>query len=275
MTQIPIKILNDGNQIPMIGLGTWMLNDKTQCVNAIRLALKIGYRHIDTADIYKNHEYIQEAIKDFDRSKLFITSKLWLDFLDPKLVESECDRALKELGLDYLDLYLIHWPDRTKPLDEIILEMYKLQKKGKIKSVGVSNFTIHHLQDLLNENIKIALNQVEFHPFLNQESLLDFCNKHSIAITAYSPLARRKVYYDPTLREIGLKHSKTPGQISLRWLIQMGIIVIPKASIESHLKENFKIFDFELSSEDMIKIDEISKIRPKRLIDLDFSDFEY
>ncbi|MFA6118933.1 MAG: aldo/keto reductase [Parachlamydiales bacterium] len=269
-----MKKLNDGNEIPMIGIGTWMLSD-AKCIDVIRYALKIGYRHIDTADIYLNYEMIREAIKGFPREKLFITSKIWRDFLDPKLIESRCDKALIELGLDYLDLLLVHWPDRTKPQDKIFNELYKLKDKGKIKSIGVSNYTIHHLQDLLDMKIKIAVNQVEFHPFLNQESLLNFCNRHSISLTAYSPLARGAVVKDPEIKRIGNKYSKSATQVSLRWLFQKDIIVIPKAASEKHVKENFEIFDFQLADEDMKKIDEIGLIRSKRIINPEFSDFEY
>ncbi|NGX62688.1 MAG: 2,5-diketo-D-gluconic acid reductase A [Candidatus Anoxychlamydiales bacterium] len=269
------KKLNDGNEIPMIGIGTWQLTEQEIGINALKYALKIGYTHIDTADIYGNQDIVKEAIKGKNREKLYITSKLWREFLDPKLVESECDKALMELDLDYLDLYLVHWPDRTKPLAEISYEMSKLKEKGKLKSFGVSNYTINHLQELLDQGIKVAINQVEFHPFLNQSSLLDFCNRHSISVTAYSPLARRKVFHDPDIKQISKKYSKTGGQIALRWLIQKDIVVIPKASSEKHIKDNFEIFDFELSISDMQKIDEIGKIRPKRLINPEFGDFEY
>lgn len=132
------KKLSDGNELPMIGIGTWQQTDKEKCVNAIRHALKTGYCHIDTADIYGNHEFIKEGIKGFSREKIFITTKLWRDFLDPKLVESECDRALMELGVDYLDLYLIHWPDRSKPLNEILKEMLKL----KALELAIARLTI-------------------------------------------------------------------------------------------------------------------------------------
>jgi 2,5-diketo-D-gluconate reductase B len=269
------KKLYDGNEIPMIGIGTWLQTDKEKCINAIKYSLKIGYRHIDTADIYGNHQYIKEAIEGFDREELFITTKLWKDFLDPKLVESQCDKALMQLGLDYLDLYLIHWPDRQASLDEVYSEMLKLKDKGKVKSVGVSNYTINHLQDLLNQNKKIAVNQIEFHPYLNQDAMLSFCNKHAIAITAYSPLARRKILNDPDIKQIAKKHSKSTAQISLRWLVQKDIIVIPKATSEKNIKENFEIFNFQLDEDDMKKIDQIGKTRPKRIIDPDFSDFEY
>jgi len=270
-----LKKLNDGHEIPMIGLGTWQQIEKDNCINAIKYAIKIGYRHIDTADIYGNHELVKEGIKGFNREKLFITTKLWRDFLDPKLVESECDRALMELDLDYLDLYLVHWPDREKPLAEISFEMSKLIEKGKVKSIGVSNYTINHLQDLIDQGIKIAVNQVEYHPFLNQETLLNFCSRHSISVIAYSPLARGQVFNDSDVIDISKKYSKTPGQITLRWMIQKDIIVIPKATSNKHIKANFEIFDFELSSEDIKKIDEIGKIRPKRFINPEFADFEY
>lgn len=269
------KKLNDGHEIPMIGIGTWLQTERDNCINAIRYALKIGYSHIDTADIYGNHNLVKEALKGQVREKLFITTKLWRDFLDPKKVESECDKVLMELDLDYLDLYLVHWPDRTKPLAEISYEMSKLKEKGKVKSIGVSNYTINHLQDLIDQGIKIAVNQVEYHPFLNQEALLDFCNRHSISLIAYSPLARRKVFHDPDVQQIAKKLSKTPGQVTLRWLIQKDIVVIPKATSDQHIKDNFEVFDFELSKEDMTKLDEIGKIRPKRLISPEFADFEY
>lgn len=269
------KKLNDGNEIPMLGLGTWQQTDKKYCIEAIRFALKAGYKHIDTADIYGNHEFIEEALKGFSREKIFITTKLWRDFLDPKLVESECDKALMQLGLDYLDLFLVHWPDRQKPLAEISYEMSKLKEKGKVKSIGVSNYTINHLQELINQGIKIAVNQVEYHPFLNQQELLDFCTRHTIAITAYSPIARRKVFHDPDIIEIAKKLSKTAGQITLRWLIQKDIIAIPKATTEEHIKENLAIYDFSLSETDMQKIDHIGKLKRERLINPDFSDFEY
>ena len=270
-----LKKLNDGNEIPMIGMGTWQQTEKDNCIKAIKYAIKTGYRHIDTADIYDNHELVKDGIKGFSREKLFITTKLWRDFLDPKLVESECDRALMELDLDYLDLYLVHWPDRTKPLAEISYEMSKLIEKGKVKSIGVSNYTINHLQELIDQGIKIAVNQVEYHPFLNQEALLNFCTRNSISVVAYSPLARSEVFNDPDIKHLSKKYSKTPGQISLRWMIQKDIIVIPKATSEKHIKDNFEIFNFELSIDDMKKIDGIGKIKPQILINPEFADFGY
>lgn len=275
MQKVLLKKLRDGHEIPMIGLGTWQQIEESTCIKAIKYALEIGYRHIDTADIYGNHELIKEAIKDFVREKLYITTKLWRDFLDPKKVESECDKALMQLGLDYLDLYLVHWPDRTKPLADISYEMSRLKEKGKVKSIGVSNYTISHLQDLIDQKIEVAVNQVEYHPFLNQEELLKFCTRNSIAITAYCPLARKKIFDDFDIELIAKKYSKKPNQIILRWLIQKDIIAIPKATSENHIKQNIDIFDFELSGIDMEILNNISKTRKKRIINPDFSDFEY
>ena len=270
-----LKKFDDGNEIPMIGLGTWQQTDEITCTKAIKEAYEIGYRHIDTADIYENHEFVGKAIKTLPREKLFITTKLWRDFMDPKLVESEVDKCLMQLDLDYLDLYLIHWPDRTKPMADILYEMIKQKEKGKIKSVGVSNFTVNHLQDLLDQKLKFEVNQVEYHPFLNQEGLLHFCNRHAIALTAYSPIARGEVNDDPDLKSLAIKHKKTPSQIALNWLIQKDIIVIPKSSSKKHLKENFEIFNFHLEPDEIKLIDKISQIRRKRIINPDFADFEY
>ncbi len=272
---VPIKKLEDGNEIPMLGLGTWQQTDESKCINTIKEALKIGYRHIDTADVYGNHKYIAKGIKDFDRSKLFITTKLWIELLDPKKVESICDRYLMELDTDYIDLFLIHWPNRGSPLLDVTYEMTKLKEKGKVKSVGVSNYTIHHLQDLIDQKLHVAVNQVEYHPFLNQEDLLKFCEKNAIAVTAYCPLARGIILKDPNILNMAKKYRKSPSQISLRWLIQKDIIVIPKASSHEHLKENFEIFDFEISQEDMLVIDNIGKVKRKRIIDPDIGDFDY
>ncbi|NGX56017.1 MAG: putative oxidoreductase [Candidatus Anoxychlamydiales bacterium] len=269
------KKLLSSTSIPMIGLGTWLQDEETKCISAIKDAFKIGYTHIDTADIYKNHIYIAKAIAHKNRKDLFITTKLWIDFLDPKNVESEVDKCLMQLNLDYLDLYLIHWPDRTKPIIDVYYEMTRLKEKGKIKATGVSNYTINHIQDLLDQKLVPEVNQVEFHPYLYQKDLLDFCNRHSIAITAYCPIAREKVFEDKELIAIGKKYNKSPSQVSLNWIISKDIIVIPKASSINHLKEDFDIFNFNLSAEDIKIIDEIHYKRGSRLINPEFADFEY
>lgn len=181
--------------IPSLGLGTYDLRNK-QCTKIVQEALKIGYRHIDTADVYDNHKAVGKGIHGFERSELFVTSKFFLDLINPKKVEASvlktCNKALKELGLEYLDLYLIHWPDRTYPMSEIFKAMEKLVSSGKVRHVGVSNFTIHHLEDLHRDGCRPQANQVEFHPYLFQKSLLEYCHHHKILLIAYRPFGKRK-----------------------------------------------------------------------------------
>ena len=271
---VKVKTLADGIKIPTLGIGTWLLQGQ-KCIDVVKKALEIGYRHIDTAYIYENHEAVKEGMRGFERKNIFITTKLWYEHLDPEKVDHFCDISLKQLGVDYVDLFLIHWPKKGMPICKTLEKMFNLKDKGKIKSVGVSNFTIHHLQDILKEGYRPSLNQVEFHPYLNQKDLLSFCSKNGIAIGAYSPIARGEVFEDTLLQSMGEKHSKTAGQITLRWLLQKGLIVTPKASSEEHLKENFNLFDFELEEIDMNILENISERHPKRIIAPEFSEFDY
>lgn len=272
--KMPNKKLNDGVEIPVLGLGTWQQEGK-KCIEVVKNAIEIGYRHIDTAYAYYNQDMVAEGIKGFPREKLFITTKLWKDHLYPNKVEFACDECLKQLKTDYIDLFLVHWPDNYRKMVEIVEEMHKLKEKKKIRSVGVSNYTIHHIQDLLDKNVKVSVNQVEFHPYLYQKELLEFCNKHDIAVTAYSPIIHGKAIKDPVLIEIGKKYNKSPTQVSLRWLIQKGLIVIPKATSKEHLKSNFEIFDFKLDEDDIKKIDVNSKEKEERTIIPKFQEFDY
>lgn len=268
---LPKKKLKDGNEIPVLGFGTWQI-EKEECTQAVKDALEIGYRHIDTAFAYYNESYIAPAIKSHPREKLFITTKLWRDFHDPKKVEEGCDISLKDLQTDYLDLLHIHWPEHKTMLDTLA-EMVKLQEKGKVKSIGVCNATKHHISDIVEAGIPIVMNQVEFHPFLYQKELFDFCQSQNIAVTAYSPIAQGAVTKDLTIASIAKEHQKTPVQVTLRWLLQHDLVVIPKAAKKVHAKENFEIFDFELTDEEMDKIDSLNKNR--RIINPDFQEFDY
>ncbi|MCD6434516.1 MAG: aldo/keto reductase [Candidatus Diapherotrites archaeon] len=274
MQQVPLVKLNDNNKIPRLGLGTWQLTGR-KCIEAVRIAInEIGYRHIDTAEIYGNHREIAEAISDFKREELFITSKLWNTDHSYEDVFKACDRALEELNIEYLDLYLIHWPNKEVPIKETWKAMEELVKSDKVKSIGISNFTIHHIEDLLETaEILPVTNQVEFHPYLYQRELQEFCERHNIVITAYSPLARGKIIGDPILKEIGEKYNKTETQVALRWLVQHNCIVIPKASSREHLERNYNIFDFELNNEDMERIDSLN--RNERLVMPSFHEFDY
>lgn len=250
-------------ELPQIGLGTWDLRGE-ECTKVVQLALSVGYRHIDTAYIYDNHEAIARAIQGFDRSKLFITSKLavneQIDMTNPELsVQKACERALRELKIAFLDLYLIHSPDRSFPLETIFQSMEKLIAQGKVSKVGVSNYTIHHLQDLTRGNHPFA-NQIEFHPYLNQQTLLDYCRAHQIKVISYRPFGKGKLLKEePVFNAIGSKYHKTGAQVILRWLIQKEIAVIPKASSEDHLKENLDVFDFSLSPDEMFTLDHLDQ----------------
>ena len=259
-------------EIPLIGLGTWKLEGK-QCIKVVRQALDIGYRHIDTAFAYENHKEIALALRNFDREKLFITTKLGMGQVTKKLylsqvndvdvirsVEETCELALKELEVDYLDLFLIHWPDRSRPLGATLEAMRRLVETGKVRSVGVSNYTQHHLQDAYGAGLNVPFNQVEFHPYLYQKELKEFCEKHGTRLIAYRPFGKGQLLKDePFFDIIGKKHGKTGAQVILRWIIQKNIPVIAKASSEKHLKENFNIFDFELNSLEEQNIDRLNK----------------
>jgi diketogulonate reductase-like aldo/keto reductase len=260
--------MDKSKRIPLVGLGTWELSGSS-CVSTVKKALELGYHHIDTALIYNNHQQIAKAITGVDREKLFITSKFFLD----QSAKESCNQALQELGLDYLDLFLIHWPNREKPMDQILQQMQTLKAEGKVHHIGVSNFTIHHLQDALDRGVKIDYNQVEFHPYLYQKQLHEFCQKHQIGLIAYRPLGKGELTRESVFKEIGSVYQKTSAQVILKWLVQKNISVVVKSSSKEHLEENLHIFDFFLSSEDMKKIDELH--RNKRFCITDYSDFEY
>jgi len=266
--------LSSGYEIPVLGLGTWQLKGDI-CRRAVKNAIELGYRHIDTAWIYDNQDDVGEGIKKSgaERGKLFITSKVWTDNLRYDDVLEQCDETLQQLQLSYLDLYLIHWPDKDVDLKETFSAFKKLVDDKKVRSIGVSNFNIARIKEAkMKSEIPISVNQVEYHPYLNQEKLLKTCKENKIIVTAYSPLARGKILDDPILTKIANEVDKKSGQISLRWLIQKGLVVIPKASSEEHIKENMEIFDFKLSERQM---DEINGIQIKRrLVNPGFSEFE-
>lgn len=263
---------------PAIGLGTYNLLGK-ECTRAVREALEIGYRLFDTASMYENHREIGEAISAFDRDKLFLVSKVWIesevDDADIKgSMTRACEKALRELATPYLDLYLIHWPVRARPLEQMLEAMHGLKGEGKIAAVGVSNFTEHHLQDAYDAGIEIAWNQIEVHPLLSQERLIDFARRHGTETMAYRPFGKGELLADtPLLAEIGKRTSKTPAQVILRWLLQRGVTAIPKASSREHLKENFEVFDFELTEGEMEQINALNCNH--RYCEKEFSEFDY
>lgn len=251
-----------GIDVPEIGLGTHKLHDR-QCTNVVRKALDIGYRHIDTAQMYKNEREIGEAIgiSNVSREDIFLSTKIWHTNLDADDVLQSTEQSLRNLDTPYVDLLLIHWPNEQYDLRKTIESMLVLRDQGKAMNIGVSNFPLDLLRKV-NDEIRapIFCDQVEFHPFIDQLDLLDYAIEKDILITAYSPLAQGKACDHKELREIAERYSKTPAQITLRWLIeQENVVAIPKASSEDHLRENFDVFDFYLEDEDFDRIDRLDK----------------
>lgn len=261
-----------GIDVPEIGLGTYKLHDR-ECTNAVRMALDIGYRHIDTAQMYKNGREIGQAISvsTVPREDIFLSTKIWHTNLDSEDVLQTTEESLRNLDTPYVDLLMIHWPNKQYDLRETIESMLVLRDQGKAMNIGVCNFPLHMLKKV-NEEIRapIFCDQVEFHPFLDQFDLLDYAIENDILLTAYSPLAKGKVEEDEVLQEIAASHGKTPAQISLRWLIeQENVVAIPKASSQEHLELNFDIYDFELTDDEFERIDMIDK--SKRLVNPSFA----
>lgn len=251
-----------GIDVPEIGLGTYKLHER-ECTNTVRMALDIGYRHIDTAQMYKNEREIGEAINvsTVDRDEIFLTTKIWHTNLDAGDVLQTTEESLRHLNTPYVDVLLIHWPSQKDDLRKTIEAMLVLRDQGKAMNIGVSNFPLALLKQA-NEEVRapIFCEQVEFHPYIDQLDLLDYAIENDIMLTAYSPLARGKVLEDKTIRKIAEKYSKTPGQVALRWIIeQENVVAIPKSTSRQHLEENFDIFDFELTDDDFESIDALQK----------------
>ncbi|MEX0649200.1 MAG: aldo/keto reductase [Balneolaceae bacterium] len=261
-----------GSRVPEIGLGTYQLYGR-ECKKVISEAIDLGYRHIDTAQMYKNEREIGEAIhtSSTDREELFITTKIWHTNLEHDDVLQTVEDSLAALRSHYVDLLLIHWPNHQYSLEQTLEAMLVLKDQGKAMNIGVSNFPLGLLRKVIDElRIPLFTNQVEFHPFLGQFDLLDYSYENDFLVTAYSPLAKGKVLENPLLQELGEHYGKNPAQVALRWLIeQENVIAIPKASSAEHLKHNIDIFDFQLTDEHFEQIDELEK--NKRLTNPSFA----
>lgn len=257
--------LHNGVEMPWFGLGVFKMQGGEEAVSAVKFALELGYRSIDTAAVYRNEEGVGQAIAEFSipREELFITTKVWNSEQGYETTLAAFDESMEKLGLDYLDLYLVHWPMPEKgKYKETWKALEKLYKDGRIRAIGVSNFQIHHLEDLMADcEVVPMVNQVEYHPRLTQKELHDFCKKNKIQLEAWSPLMQGQLLDDPTLMEIANKYNKSVAQVILRWDLQNEVVTIPKSVKPERMKENADIFDFELSTEDMKKINSLNEDR--------------
>lgn len=253
--------LNNGVEIPWVGLGVFQSEPGKTTQQAVEWALELGYRHIDTAALYGNEESVGLGLKasGIPRDEVFVTTKVWNTDQGYDKALAAFDASMKKLQLDIVDLYLIHWPMNGTRL-ETWKALEKLYQDGRVRAIGVSNFLVHHLEELAdNSGIVPAVNQVEFHPFLLQKDLLDYDHEHGIRHEAWSPLTRAKLWDDPAIDEIASKHGRSRAQVLLRWDLQHGVVTIPKSVHRERIEENAKLFDFELDDGDMKKLDGLDR----------------
>lgn len=260
---VPNSTLNDGNTIPQLGLGVYQVAPE-DTVATVQKALEVGYRHIDTAEMYQNEAEVGEAIaaSGLDRAKIFITSKLNNGFHSPEDARAAFQETLQKLGVEYVDLFLVHWPMPKSDVDyvETWKTMEEFKKDNRAHSIGVSNFQVEHLERLA-ENCEVvpAVNQIELHPFFQNKDVAAYGREHHIVTEAWAPIARGRVLDHPVITQIAVALGKTPAQVTLRWHIQHGFVVFPKSITPERIEENFNIFDFELTEEQMQQIDALDE----------------
>lgn len=268
--------LSNGVTIPKIGFGTWQIPDGEEAYNSVAHALKVGYTHVDTAQIYRNEASVGKAIADsgIPREDIFLTTKVWNDKHDYELAKASIDKSLETLGVDYVDLLLIHWPN-PKALREndawkvgnagAWKAMEEAYKAKKVRAIGVSNFMIHHLEALFETaEIKPQVNQVLLAPGCPQEDLVAFCQKHDILLEAYSPLGTGTIFDNAMAKEVAEANGRSVAQVALRWSLQKGFLPLPKSVTPKNIEANLDIFDFELSEEDMVKLDQVEGVKMQK-----------
>jgi 2,5-diketo-D-gluconate reductase B len=246
--------------IPALGFGTWRLSGR-ECEEGVTDAIGIGYRHVDTAAMYGNEEEVGRGIaaSGVDRGEVWLTTKVWPDDLAPERVRASLEGSLRRLGTDYVDLFMIHWPNPRVPLAATLAELTALREEGRTREIGVSNFNAAQYREAIDE-APVIVNQVEYHPYLGQAALLEVCDERGVELTAYRPLAKGQVSHDPLIAEIADAHGATPAQVTLRWLIdQPPVSAVPKASSPERRRENWAALELELSHEDRARIDALPK----------------
>ncbi|MEV4992829.1 aldo/keto reductase [Streptomyces niveus] len=262
MNAVPDITLNNGVRIPQLGFGTFQI-PPADTRAATLTALEVGYRHIDTAQMYGNEKEVGQAVRDsgLDRDDIFVTSKLNNPFHEPAAAHAAFDQSLTDLGLAHLDLFLIHWPlPATGKFVETWQALEEIYRSGRVRAIGVSNFQPNHLRRLMENSVIVpAVNQIEAHPYLTQDEVRAFDAEHDIATEAWSPIAKGKVLNDPVVVGIAAAHDRTPAQVTLRWAIQRGDIVFPKSVTRARVEENFALFDFELSEADIAEISALNR----------------
>ena len=261
MANVPLLKMNTGASIPQVGFGLWQVRDEAECINSINMALAAGYRHFDTAEIYGNEQFLGAALKqsNLKREELFITTKIAVHNFGAKHVPKSFAESLEKLQLEYVDLLLLHFPV-TLLRHKSWQALEEIYATGKAKAIGVSNYTIRHLEELLKQcKVTPAVNQVELHVFLQQPELVKYCQDRNIVVEAYSPLAHGKGMDDPTLEKLAQKYSKTPGQIMLRWCIEQGTVPLPKSVHKERIEQNIDLFDFSFDAGDQAELKNLNK----------------
>jgi diketogulonate reductase-like aldo/keto reductase len=258
----PTRTLPDGDEMPALGFGTWDLGGD-DARESVETALEAGYAHVDTAEGYTNEAEIGEVLADYDREELFLTSKVLPKHLGYESVIASCEDSLDRLGTDYLDLYLVHWPNPAISLRETLSAMARLRERGLVRNVGVSNFSAYQLSAAHHvSEVPIAVNQIETHPWFPRTDLLEYCRETDVVVEAAAPLARTELLVDETLQSIAEEYDRSPAQVALRWGIERETVPLPKSSSPAHIRQNADLFEWELDPEDRQRIDDIGHEQP-------------
>ncbi|MFB6150190.1 MAG: aldo/keto reductase [Haloarculaceae archaeon] len=262
MTDVPTRTLPSGDELPMVGFGTYDI-DGEDLKRGLRAALDAGYTHVDTAEGYHNEAEIGEVLAEYDRDEIFLTSKVLPKNLNYDSVIEACEASLERLGTDYLDLYLIHWPNPAISLRETLHAMARLHDRGLVRNVGVSNFSAyqlscaHHVSD-----VPIAVNQIEFHPWFQRPDLVEYCRETDTVVEAAAPLGRTAVFEDEVVQDLAEKYDRSPAQVVLKWAIERDVVVLPRSKTPEHVRSNFDLFDWTMDDADLAAMDERDRDEP-------------